>query len=438
VKKIIFLWLFSIFVLISCKEDTNSVNLGIISGKVLNAKDNSPVSGVLITTEPPSQTLLTDAGGKFSIIDVSPGDVFIRATKTGYKSNSVTINVKANKTTSATILLTDNLTENRPPDRPSSPNPDHRSEINSTPVTLQWNCADPDGDLIKYDVYFDKVNPPLTKIGSEILNTDIDAPALEDSTTYYWKIVAKDPYNASVEGDIWRFTVIKDMTPKPDGLIAYWSFDNQTVMDGSGNGYNGAMFNNPTFVAGKKGKAISLVSLGDQTTNGSYVTLPAIPFNSYSEFSICLWVYEKSMAGGGGSYICFGDENYGKLSIDHESWRPDVYTNKLQFSVGAAWNDIQYPNYYITPLLIDYDISGINKWVHYAMTYSNGSLKAYRNGVKIGTLSQNIKVSTTKAGLGIIYWNNGSSAGTRFTGYLDEVRIYNKELTLSEISNLAK
>ncbi len=435
-KKLMLLVVLITVVLISCKENSTTTSAGKVSGYVLNLKDNSPIQGALISTEPPSQMVLSDAAGKFIIDDLSPGDYVIKTTKNGFKPNSVTINVKNGKTTNAIIQLADNLTENRPPFKPSLPNPEHRGTTDKTPIVLSWSCSDPDGDQVKYDVFFDKNNPPTTKIGSDLTTTECDSPDLTDSTTYFWKVIAKDSYGAITDGDVWRFTVIKNSTTLPTGLIAYWSFDDETAKDQTGNGRNGTLMNNPTFVQGKKGKAISLVSQGDVGTEGSHVTIPTIPFSSYSEFSICLWVYEKSMVSSGGSYISFGDENLGKLSIDHELWRTDLNKVALQFSVGSAWNDIQSPNYFINPLLINFDTTNLNNWVHYTMTYAGGMIKAYKNGNLLGTLAQTVKVATTKAGIGIIRWNNGSAGGTRFTGYIDEVRIYNKELSANDIKNL--
>ena len=65
----------------------------------------------------------------------------------------------------------------------------------TTSVTLQWSASDVDNDIEKYIVYFSTNNPPETNIG-ETTDT-IMAVTVVASTTYYWKIKAKD-----LEGNI--------------------------------------------------------------------------------------------------------------------------------------------------------------------------------------------------------------------------------------------
>jgi len=81
---------------------------------------------------------------------------------------------------------------------------------------LSWSCSDPDGDALKYDIYLGtSVPPPL--VMSNHTSTTYD-PILENNTTYYWKVVAKDGY-AETEGDIWSFTTVSPDTTPPETEI---------------------------------------------------------------------------------------------------------------------------------------------------------------------------------------------------------------------------
>jgi len=94
---------------------------------------------------------------------------------------------------------------NNPPSVPSSPYPANGATGVPVNVTLSWSCSDPDGDTLTYDVYFGQTStPPLVKSGHNL--TSYSPGTLEYSTTYYWKIVAKDSGGKVTEGPVWHFT----------------------------------------------------------------------------------------------------------------------------------------------------------------------------------------------------------------------------------------
>ena len=96
---------------------------------------------------------------------------------------------------------------NDPPNEPSNPNPENGATGVNTKPTLSWNCSDPDGDPLTYDVYFGNTSPPqmiLSNYSDKIWSPE----ELDMATTYYWKIVALDDQGNSKEGPIWSFTTV--------------------------------------------------------------------------------------------------------------------------------------------------------------------------------------------------------------------------------------
>ncbi len=77
--------------------------------------------------------------------------------------------------------------------------------ITATSTNLEWNCSDVDNDILTYDVYFDTVNPPLTKVGDNQSASSLNVN-LNPATTYYWKIVAKDNNSGESISQIWSFS----------------------------------------------------------------------------------------------------------------------------------------------------------------------------------------------------------------------------------------
>jgi hypothetical protein len=218
-----------------------------------------------------------------------------------------------------------------------------------------------------------------------------------------------------------------------ENLIAYWSFDDSTARDFSGNGYDGIMMRNPKPVAGvfNKGLAMRFEGFGENSFLGSHILLPMINFANYPEFSVSLWVNEEGFSSWyGDAYIFFGDWTYGWLGItnhfNHKYYDGTLETN---FTAGSVMHDHQIT----VPFNKDKDR---NRWKHYCMTYANGTLKAYIDGEFVGEDSHKVKIYGDKAGLNRSWWENGTITSTRFIGSMDEVKIFCKALSPCEIKNI--
>jgi VCBS repeat-containing protein len=96
-------------------------------------------------------------------------------------------------------------TTNQPPLIPSNPYPIDGGNSLDVDTILSWTGGDPDGDLVTYDVYFGKNNPPMKATNNQSITT-YDPGKLDSLTSYYWRIVAWDNKGASILGPIWNFT----------------------------------------------------------------------------------------------------------------------------------------------------------------------------------------------------------------------------------------
>lgn len=95
--------------LISCDKETLAPEVfGDIQGRVIDSITEEGISGVSITTSPPTDAILTDADGTFFIQTIPEGNYTISAKKPDYSSNNVSISVRNDRPTSATIFLEQN------------------------------------------------------------------------------------------------------------------------------------------------------------------------------------------------------------------------------------------------------------------------------------------------------------------------------------------
>ncbi len=105
-----------------------------------------------------------------------------------------------------TVIIT---YEGEAPNPPSNPNPVDNALLVYINSDISWECTDPDGDPLIYDVYLGtSTNPPLMNSGQS--ETIFNPGTLIENTTYYWKIVAKDNHGNSTTGNIWEFTTRDD------------------------------------------------------------------------------------------------------------------------------------------------------------------------------------------------------------------------------------
>ena len=111
-------------------------------------------------------------------------------------------------------------TENTAPEAPVLLSPVSETRLTATTALLTWQAAqDADNDPVTYDVYLDKSSNPGTKIAQNLSNLSFSASALENNTTYYWKVVAKDPYGGVAASEIFHFKG-KNEAPSSPQLIS--------------------------------------------------------------------------------------------------------------------------------------------------------------------------------------------------------------------------
>ena len=103
---------------------------------------------------------------------------------------------------------------NQVPFQPTDPNPSNGVIDITVDTLLSWNCSDPNGDNLVYDVYFEAEDPdPDILVSGDQSTTIYDPGLLEYETKYYWKIIAKDTCNATTSGLIWNFTTEENTPP---------------------------------------------------------------------------------------------------------------------------------------------------------------------------------------------------------------------------------
>ena len=215
------------------------------------------------------------------------------------------------------------------------------------------------------------------------------------------------------------------------GLVGWWTFNDSTATDLSGNGNNGTLFGNPCVVCYTNYSQTNCFIDFDGVDD--YVEIPNSPSLNITgpELTIIAWVMDRDP--NGGNAIINKEMQY-EIEIRHSITKRitaafDTVTN------GANWAwihpGIQAP---------------INQWVMYAVVYDSGLVYFYLDGRLVA-----IKENFSSAGPGNPATSSigGETHPLRFGARdasptdgiadnfrkiaLDEVRIYNRALSPEEI-----
>ena len=122
------------------------------------------------------------------------------------------------------------------------------------------------------------------------------------------------------------------------------------------------------------------------------------------------------------------------------TWRSLIFksngANDLAYALYAFSDGANTPRGFVNIGGAQQDIGGgstlpVNTWTHLATTYDGSTLRVYVNGTAVGQLAVS---GSILASTGALELGGNTAYGTEwFAGRMDEVRIYNRALSTSEI-----
>ena len=282
-------------------------------------------------------------------------------------------------------------------------------------ASLSWNASSDNVAVSRYDVYRSTTSgftPSVSNRVAQPTGTSYVESGLT-ANTYYYLVQAEDPTgNLSPSSN--QATAI--VTPPPTGLVAAYSFNEgtgTTVLDASGNGNTGTLTSTTWTNTGKYGNALSF--------NGStsWVTVPdSASLHLTNKMTLEAWVNPNLLNGAWRTVMIKQQTGAGVAYSLYEDTDQHVPVTQA-YTTGE--NDA-----YGTALL------ALNIWTHLTATYDGSTLKLYVNGSLVASapVTGNLISST-----GALRIGGNSVWGEFFSGLIDEVRIYNRALTPTEIQS---
>jgi hypothetical protein len=215
--------------------------------------------------------------------------------------------------------------------------------------------------------------------------------------------------NATIGDPLGVLTITTDDgTP---GLVAAYSFDEGSgtiAADASGTGNNGTVDGATWTTAGRNGGALSFDGVDDIVSRADNATL------DLTRMTIEAWVRPSALSGWRTVVLKEGTDRLAYALYAHDNApRPAAWINtgEDRFSEGVT----------ALPL---------NTWTHLAATYDGATLRLYVNGVQVRSRAATGNIVNLPGQLSI---GGNNVWGEWFAGILDDVRIYNRALTLAEI-----
>ena len=196
----------------------------------------------------------------------------------------------------------------------------------------------------------------------------------------------------------------------PD-LVAHWRFDETsgtTAFDASGNGHDGTIMGDPQWVPGKLGGALEFDGSGDYVDCGS-----SPDFEIAVNITIACWI---------------------KVDVFDKTWQAIITTSDSSWRVhrSSSSNNIAWGTTGLAPL----DLTGTTdvstgEWFHVAGVYNGTQKLLYINGNL--DASSDSTGNITASSVPVYIGDNSGATGRFWDGLIDDVRIYKRALTETEL-----
>jgi hypothetical protein len=296
-----------------------------------------------------------------------------------------------------------------PPKNAYDPYPPDGDEFVNPDVVLSWLPGlDVENHIIYFADNFDDVNEAAEGVSQE--DTTYTPGPLGKEKTYYWRV---DEYDGSAtnKGEVWSFSTVPAIQIDDPNLVGLWSLDESSgihAVDWSGHDNHGDFVGQPLWVDGYDGGGLELDG-NSWVDCGTTATLQIV-----GPISIACWVKPATLGGDQGFAGLNGSYAFKVSDFDDSD-------NHLRFT---------------TPGVVDHDaynaVLNDGEWQHVAVTFEPNQASGavfYIDGAEADRLD----ASDMRTGSGP-FLIGSNQFSEHYEGIIDDVRVYNKVLTIEEIA----
>jgi len=318
-----------------------------------------------------------------------------------YQVVAVARDQAGNRSTSAAITVT---VDNSAPALSAT-----TATVSASTATIDWTTNEPADSKIEYGT--------TTAYGGVAQNTafvishSLVMSGLNASTVYNYRVTSKDTAGNTVVSANKTLTTSSNTA---DGLQIYLPLNEgagSLAFDASGNNWTTTLVNNPAWVAGNIGGAIQVNGGSSYLETNYTINLPV--------WTVSVWAKSPGVPT---NTLASGPINREKNLQINWNHSIDAFRNAAALSVGGVWYAASFG-----PL-------DANTWYKLTATYDGETLRAYKNGVLI--TANTAPSGPADAETGTLKLGRSSVAPQYWNGTIDEVRVYNRVLSATEVANL--
>lgn len=206
----------------------------------------------------------------------------------------------------------------------------------------------------------------------------------------------------------------------PSAMVGFWTGDDNPNDIQSAN--NGSLQNGASYTTGKIGQAFYFPS------GNEWVEIPHDPkYNIQCSFSAACWVYPTSIPDPY-SYILH-------KGVQSNRWILNLANDPTRTIPGPIYNALQVNINDSAFAFSSNNSIMLNSWSHVAFTYdgTSGTIKVYVNGTQNGSSTSSPHTTSYSTPLKIC---RGLGGGTGMPGKIDEVQVFQRVLSESEIQSI--
>jgi hypothetical protein len=256
-------------------------------------------------------------------------------------------------------------------------------------------------------------------------NHTIEAQDQMQATTTYtfasWSDGGAQQHGIVVPSTAQSYTATYIATPilLPQGLVAAWNFSEGTgtsASDGSGNDNTATLINGPTWTAGQYDTGLSFNGVNN------YLRVSNSPSLNIAGNALTLTMWLNPQPLGGGDSVVLG-------KFWNATMTSPYYQYGLELAAGSEPFFYVGTNTGFRAVRMGSSLP-FSQWSHLAVMFNGAQVQFYVNGILVRT--QPLAASLQARGQPL-YIGADITPSQFHKGLLDEVRIYNRALTSSEI-----
>lgn len=221
-----------------------------------------------------------------------------------------------------------------------------------------------------------------------------------------------------------------------DYLIAYYPFTNGSIDNYLNTGYNLKSINPVIKTNDRHNNSNCAIYINQNNQDQALYFYGGEPIGDADildkEYSVSIWYkpLEADIRNDGYFETLIGNHNALPAGLFEDNWyvglfdcrRPTAVFNKKE-----VWDNLDFQQFGTCNAVMNYYSE---RWIHLVITYKNGIIKMYINGKLESENSQDRNTNIGKNG------SNFLTIGNDYRGNLDEIMIFNKGLTDSEVVKL--